>query len=227
MVIHFRQAELEFLDWKQANPAGYIVNTTQEPSSGYLVIHKSTCPALKGQSNYTTNGYSKICGTSARAIRAYLIEKLLHVDRLRPCMKCMNVDEIGHAPEADYEAVWNTVEELQAIDTGIIPEGNRSPTRISVTSHQFYRVPAVIDYVLKRSRGRCEACDAPAPFYTYNGTAYLEVHHVKPLASGGSDTVTNTAAVCPNCHRALHHARDSLDRTQALFDKLEDTLIPE
>ncbi len=32
----------------------------------------------------------------------------------------------------------------------------------------------------------------------------LEVHHVIRLADGGSDTINNSVALCPNCHRELH-----------------------
>ena len=42
------------------------------------------------------------------------------------------------------------------------------------------------------------------PFLKINGARYLEVHHLKRLADGGSDTIENAVAVCPNCHRELH-----------------------
>ena len=33
----------------------------------------------------------------------------------------------------------------------------------------------------------------------------LEVHHTKPLAEGGEDTVNNAEALCPNCHKEAHY----------------------
>ncbi|HHZ90859.1 TPA: HNH endonuclease [Candidatus Poribacteria bacterium] len=30
--------------------------------------------------------------------------------------------------------------------------------------------------------------------------AYLEIHHLRQLAAGGSDTIQNAVVVCPNCH---------------------------
>nr|WP_275041241.1 HNH endonuclease signature motif containing protein [Halomonas meridiana] len=45
-----------------------------------------------------------------------------------------------------------------------------------------------------------------APFNRKSdGSPYLEVHHRKPLAEGGDDTVANAIALCPNCHRAAHY----------------------
>ena len=40
-----------------------------------------------------------------------------------------------------------------------------------------------------------------APFIKENGAPFLEIHHLKRLADGGSDTISNTVAICPNCHR--------------------------
>ncbi|WP_330847424.1 HNH endonuclease signature motif containing protein [Alicycliphilus denitrificans] len=40
-----------------------------------------------------------------------------------------------------------------------------------------------------------------------DGTPYLKVHHRVHLAHGGPDTVANTLALCPNCHRLRHFGR--------------------
>lgn len=70
----------------------------------------------------------------------------------------------------------------------------------------FKRNPDVIAEVLIRADGVCEQCDQHAPFKrASDGTPFLEVHHIIRLADGGEDTVDNTIAVCPNCHRELHY----------------------
>ena len=84
------------------------------------------------------------------------------------------------------------------------------PSRIVVQSSQFVRNPDVVAEVLLRSSGRCEKCSSAAPFRrSSDGTPYLEVHHRVPLSAGGEDTVDNSTAVCPNCHRRLHHGSPS------------------
>ena len=52
--------------------------------------------------------------------------------------------------------------------------------------------------------GKCELCRQPAPFQKKNGEPYLETHHIIWLAKGGEDTVNNTVALCPNCHKKMH-----------------------
>ena len=37
-----------------------------------------------------------------------------------------------------------------------------------------------------------------------NGKPFLESHHIVWLSKGGEDTVENSTALCPNCHRKMH-----------------------
>ena len=72
----------------------------------------------------------------------------------------------------------------------------------------YQRSQAVRAYALKRAAGMCEGCGNPAPFTTSAGEAYLEVHHIRQLSDGGSDHPRWVSALCPNCHRRVHHASD-------------------
>lgn len=91
---------------------------------------------------------------------------------------------------------------------GQFPAGNPNPRKEVTTGTVFVRDPRVVAYVQVRSAGKCELCSEDAPFRRTDGTPYLETHHILPLADGGPDTVENCAAVCPNCHRALHSSAD-------------------
>lgn len=83
------------------------------------------------------------------------------------------------------------------------------PKRITVISEAYVRNPDVVAEVLERAKGVCEQCAKPAPFIRRSDrTPFLEVHHRVRLADGGSDTVDNAIALCPNCHRELHFGVD-------------------
>jgi len=73
-----------------------------------------------------------------------------------------------------------------------------------VVSKQYERNSWVAEYVKRRAQGKCELCNKPAPFNTKDGKPYLEVHHIIWLSQGGEDTIENTVALCPNCHRKMH-----------------------
>ena len=69
----------------------------------------------------------------------------------------------------------------------------------------YNRNPDVVAEVLIRAIDTCEGCKTKAPFLRRsNGTPYLEVHHIIQLSAGGDDTVQNSEALCPNCHREKH-----------------------
>jgi hypothetical protein len=100
------------------------------------------------------------------------------------------------------------------------PIGNQSPRRVAGSDSDFIRCPRVVAWILQNCVGKCECCGEPAPFERPNGQPYLEVHHVVPLSEGGPDTVGNAVALCPTCHRAVHHATDRRDRRKRLAEHL-------
>lgn len=75
----------------------------------------------------------------------------------------------------------------------------------------FYRSPEVADYAKKISNGICQLCEKPAPFTDKNGEPFLESHHVIWLSRGGTDTIDNVVALCPNCHSKMHVIDDPID----------------
>jgi hypothetical protein len=78
------------------------------------------------------------------------------------------------------------------------------------------------EYALLRSSGECEGCQKPAPFLRRNGKPYLEIHHIIALADGGSDHPSNVAAVCPNCHRRVTHAKDGIEYNSQIKHRVQE-----
>lgn len=82
--------------------------------------------------------------------------------------------------------------------------------RRTVRSQFQTRDGFVAEYTRKRAKGICQLCEQPAPFYV--GTIpFLEVHHIIPLSKKGLDSIENTVALCPNCHRRMHHLNIPLE----------------
>ena len=78
------------------------------------------------------------------------------------------------------------------------------------TSTTYDRDPYVSEYAKRRANGMCQLCEQPAPF-SKNRIPYLETHHIDWLSKGGEDTVANTVALCPNCHRKMHSLNEPKD----------------
>lgn len=97
------------------------------------------------------------------------------------------------------------------------PQGNKKPATTTFSATQFARDPAVKAWILQNAKGVCESCNKDAPFVGTDGLPFLEVHHVRTLANGGSDTVENAVALCPNCHRELHYGENAAQRIEAIY----------
>jgi 5-methylcytosine-specific restriction protein A len=87
---------------------------------------------------------------------------------------------------------------------------NKSGQR-NVVSLQYDRDPWVAEHAKRLADGICQLCCQPAPFTNKAGEPYLETHHIIWLAKGGEDTIENTVALCPNCHRRMHVLGDKDD----------------
>ena len=84
------------------------------------------------------------------------------------------------------------------------------PEKITINTVGFKRNPNIIAERLNLANGICGDCESEAPFIKKsNDTPYLEVHHKTPLAEDGEDTIENTIALCPNCHRKRHFGKTS------------------
>lgn len=84
----------------------------------------------------------------------------------------------------------------------------------------WVRSEAVRVYVLKRAKGTCEGCEEPAPFVTKRKQPYLEPHHTTRVADGGPDHPAHVIALCPTCHRRVHHAHDGAGYNEDLIRRL-------
>lgn len=86
------------------------------------------------------------------------------------------------------------------------PKGSKTPMQREVINYQFVRNVEVSAYALLKAKGICQDCKLPAPFISRtNRRPFLEVHHIVMLKDGGSDTIENVTALCPNCHRKRHY----------------------
>lgn len=121
------------------------------------------------------------------------------------------------APEIPSPALDRKVRRLRRRGTARIPLGQSRPERAKATVSEYKRDPAVKAWILEFANGTCELCRGAAPFFDAHGDPFLELHHVKPLAEGGPDTITNAVALCPNCHRACHHSHRRTKLTATLY----------
>lgn len=92
-----------------------------------------------------------------------------------------------------------------------IDRGSEKGSSRTVTSNTYIRDEFIAAQTKANAHGFCELCGKPAPFNDKNGDPYLESHHVVWLSRGGADNLSNTVALCPNCHKKMHVVDDKND----------------
>ncbi len=76
--------------------------------------------------------------------------------------------------------------------------------------------------VLRRAGNHCEGCGAPAPFLRADGSPYLEAHDTQRLSDHEFSSPAEVIALCPNCHRRVHHGEDGPVYDEELREKLAE-----
>lgn len=85
-----------------------------------------------------------------------------------------------------------------------------------VSTNVYERNPYVSELAKRRAKGICQLCEHTAPFKDPTGNPFLETHHIAWLSEGGLDTLENTVALCPNCHRKMHSLNPIEDRLKLI-----------
>lgn len=143
------------------------------------------------------------------------------------------LEEFGITEISDFKATPDPKElevrtlKLLRSKLPVRPTGNYRPVTRTTLATQYERDPKIKAWVLNNAAGKCELCTSLAPFTSRDGTPYLEVHHVVPLASGGSDTIENAVALCPNCHRRCHHSADAVEQVEILTNTITRLIVAE
>ena len=136
---------------------------------------------------------------------------------------------IGAMPEREWRGE-NSVYRNDAV--GILDDANVASaiadTQGSVEKQRRQiRSRELVEKRLKLSKYKCEFDPSHKLFIARStGCPYLEVHHVIPLMyqphykTKTLDALDNLCCLCPNCHRAVHHAEESY--TREILSKLSE-----
>lgn len=101
----------------------------------------------------------------------------------------------------ERKSTRKTNEEIKNKNSIYIGKSGSSRETISTV---YERDPDIIEYAKRRANGTCELCENKLDFMDKEGRPFLETHHIEWLSNGGEDTIANTVALCPNCHKRMH-----------------------
>jgi len=215
--------------WCSDHPAGFCANTENPARAKFFLIHRASHnlpDRSKPETKNPRTGNGRVKVTAERISDLIAWAKIhnpsLQVGDSNFCRTCNpnGGSSVDSSPTEDVSEYMARADRIRAQGRVPRPAGVPKPATVQGATNLYLRDPKVRAWVLQRADGRCELCDAVAPFLTERGEPYLESHHIVMLAEGGADTPLNSAACCPNCHRKLHHAKE---RTKLRLN-LEETV---
>jgi len=96
---------------------------------------------------------------------------------------------------------------------------NTTPIRTQREITVFARNNALRALVKLRAGYSCEMPNCNyVGFEKEDGEKYIEVHHLTPLSEGGEDSILNTVALCPICHRKMHYSQNKEELKKILTE---------
>ena len=119
------------------------------------------------------------------------------------------IDLVPYSLEKEISNLTIEIQEAKKIPVEVLKrqieeESHSQADRRSYEGMIYIRNSKVAAYTKIRAAGICQLCGQPAPFKDKDGEPFLENHHIVWLSRGGTDTIDNTVALCPNCHRKMH-----------------------
>jgi len=128
----------------------------------------------------------------------------------------VDVDTAISRPTSEYISIRQSAFD----DLDAVPEGALVPERLRMEGLAYKRNRMVRNYVVLRSKGRCEYCGEEG-FLIANGSRYIEAHHIIGLGDNGPDTVTNVIGLCPRHHREAHYGEKAIGLNNSFKEIVE------
>ncbi|MEZ8028974.1 HNH endonuclease [Enterovibrio norvegicus] len=200
----------QYFNWLDQNPDSYVVNCLTTKSD-YRVLHRSDCRSISTpissvpEGGFTERTYMKVCSLTVEGLKKWSVDNGAKEQCFSSiCKLCMRKDQ-----QQEFEKFAQLVAEASKVSASRRKDKLNSYDGVAtskvVEAVVYSRSPEVVAETLERANGVCEECGEDAPFNRKSdGSPYLEVHHVIPLSQSGLDLLSNTIALCPNCHRKAH-----------------------
>jgi 5-methylcytosine-specific restriction protein A len=128
------------------------------------------------------------------------------------------------APTADHDELLQRSHTI-ATERGQprAPAGRRKPEKTTIEQTTWKSDPAVRAWVLNRANNCCEGCGDPALYTDPLGT-FFKLFRLQPFAEGGTDTIENTAALCPNCYQLAEYGPERTAFLERLCNRVPELM---
>lgn len=175
---------------------------------------------IRLQRGYTQNDLAKMLHISFSTLSKYENGKLeVPIKRLQDIARYLGVEvtdllELTPVTVSSFDETPDEASPSDFMSLGLKP---------LETSKRLYDNKVSERMVLKQANGVCELCGHLGPFLDQSGRPYLEVHRLVPIQRCVKSDVESFVALCPNCHRKMHHLNlpEDVKRLKSLAKKHE------
>jgi 5-methylcytosine-specific restriction protein A len=127
---------------------------------------------------------------------------------------------IGAMPEGEWRKENSTYKDDVMLDEASLLGNVDMPSlKTSRQTLMYSRDAKIAKRRMELSRYKCEFDTSHNLFISrYSGVPFLESHHLVPMSFQAHfpkkklDVINNVFCLCPNCHRAIHHANECFAR---------------
>jgi len=132
----------------------------------------------------------------------------------------INFNLISYTSSASFKNTENDFINTSIVNDASPPKGITNPRSIYQSTKVFERDRSIKTYLIATHGCSCEVCGWKSDIIDEHGNPYIEMHHLKMLSEGGTDTLSNAILVCPNCHRRLHYSGTRNELLENLYTKI-------
>lgn len=182
--------------------------------AGWQALRSSGLDPGKYFSIYQYHEYDQVKDFTFDQLAQLLVADIVSMARIFPILQNGPDGKLGQAVEvAVEEAVEKArteeaIDHFRKLDLNVLARRSKKSKENSVvigTSKYYSRDPNIAAFVMECAKGACQLCAEKSPFVRRSGKPFFESHHVVRRADGGPDWYDNVVALCPNCHRKVHH----------------------
>lgn len=195
----------------------------------------------KSNSSYYEN--SHICGKyyllneqlDEKMLQTDFYEMLKIYDSLCSTFNNLYIDSLllDLLSEETNDSLFQThVQNSKASETEEVPQTKKSPKSNKIGSDSWPRDPSISKEAIQKANYLCEFDENHKSFISHSTNKnFVEAHHLIPMKKQGFyefsiDVPGNIVALCPNCHRQIHHGekQSRIEMLSNLYEKRKNRL---
>lgn len=113
--------------------------------------------------------------------------------------KCIEEIKTKQAKKLTLDKLKKKIKAIQSTQTSVR----------QTVSNVYQRNPLISLFAKRSANWTCQKCGMKSPFKDdIMNNAFIQSHHIEWLEKGGTDTIDNVIALCPNCHKIVHISPD-------------------